>query len=37
MKLAADELQMEGYDLTVKVYSADEANLMINCRQMDSN
>ncbi|MFN8318569.1 MAG: hypothetical protein U0V54_04005 [Saprospiraceae bacterium] len=28
MKLAADELQMEGYDLTVKVYSADEANLM---------
>lgn len=28
MKLAADELQMEGYDLNVKVYSAEEANLM---------
>lgn len=28
MKLAADELQMEGYDLTVQVYSAEEANLI---------
>ncbi len=28
MKLAADELQLEGYDLTVKVYNAEDANLL---------
>ena len=28
MKLAADELQLEGYDLTVKVYNAKDANLL---------